>query len=459
MEIDNKSFAKEKTTRLIFKFAIPSILALLVSELYNVVDTVYVGHYIGIDALAAITIAYPIQKLLIASGLLIAVGSSTYCARSLGKRENEEFRKITLASLGITGIVLLFISFIIFIFRNPIFFALGANKLTYILVDKYVSIILLGGIFQALSVVACYIMTTLKKTRTLLYTNLVGVTLNIAINYILIVIFNFGIEGAAIATVISQISAFTFAFFKFKEVIVQFNILVSIKSIFKSIKMNIVINIITVGFSTFVIEFEDALVSIVLNNILYEQGGNSAIVMMGIITKVSMFLYVIIIGISYGIQPIIAYNCGAQDHSKIKSVLTISIKTILLAAFSCLLVFLVFGNYIIGFFLNDINLLHHTVKAFRLSIFLVPLTGIYYIVINYYQAIGEAKKSFLFSIYKEIIIFIPLSLLFIQLFGLKGLWYAYPIADGSAALTAAYFLNKALNENEPQNLKSTLAIK
>lgn len=459
MEIDNNSFAKEKTTRMIFKFAIPSIMALLVSELYNVVDTVYVGHYIGIDALAAITIAFPIQKLLISTGLLIAVGSSTYCARSLGKRDKVEFRKITLTSFGLTGIVLLLMSFMVFIFRNPIFFALGASKLTYTLVDKYVSIILLGGIFQSLSVVMCYIMITLKRTRALLYTNLVGVILNISINYILIAIFHFGIEGAAIATVISQISAFMFAFFKFKYVAIQFNISISIKSICKSTEMNIIKDIIAVGFSTFIIEFEDALVSIVLNNILYAEGGNSAIVMMGIITKVSMFLYVVIIGISYGIQPIIAYNCGAEDHSEIRSILITSIKTILITSFACLSVFIIFGNYIIGFFLNDINLLHQTVRTFRLCTFLVPLTGIYYIVINYYQAVGEAKKSFLFSIYKEIIIFIPVSLLLIQLFGLRGLWYAYPIADGSAALTAVYFLNKALNENEPQNLKPNLAAK
>lgn len=459
MEIDNNNFAKEKITRLIFKFAVPSILALLVSELYNVVDTIYVGHYIGIDALAAVTIAFPIQKLLIATGLLIAVGSSTYCARSLGRKDNEGFGKMVLTSIGITVIVLLFISLMIFIFRGPIFFALGAGKLTYALVDKYVSIVLLGGIFQSLSVVVCYIMIALKKTRALLYTNLVGVTLNIVVNYILIVVLGFGIEGAASATVISQISAFVFAFFKFREVATVFNISISIKSIYKSIRMDNVIDIITVGFSTFVIEFEDALVSIVLNSILYYQGGNSAIVMMGIITKVSMFLYVVIIGISYGIQPIIAYNCGAQDHSKIRSVLITSIKTILLISFACLLVFIVLANYIIGFFLNDVNLLNETVRTFRMCTFLVPFTGIYYVVINYYQAIGEAKKSFLFSVYKEILIFIPLSLMLIQLFGLNGLWYAYPAADAVAAITAVYFLNRILNENESSNLKSSLAAK
>jgi putative MATE family efflux protein len=447
MEIDNNIFAKEEINKCLLKFAIPAIFALLVSELYNIVDTIYVGHYIGVTALAAVTIAFPIQKLLIAIGLLIAVGTSTYAARTLGEKNISEFKKIILTSLSLVLVLLVAVSFIVFVFREPIFYTLGASELTYALVNKYVSIILLGGVFQSLSVVACYIMISLKKTKALLYTNLIGAVLNIIINYILIVMLGFGIEGAAIATVVSQITAFAFAFYKFKDVIKDFNIEFSMHSIHNSVTAEILSGIVTIGFSTFIIEIEDALVAVVLNNLLYAGGGESAIVMIGVITKVSMFLFITIIGISSAMQPIVAYNFGAENYNKVKMVLNTSIKTVIIASFTLWSVFMVFSNSIIGFFLKDPALLHQTVKAFRICISLLPLTGVYYIGINYYQAIGEAKKSFLLSIYRQIIIFIPLSILFVELFGIKGAWFAYPITDAAAALTSFYFLIKALKED------------
>ncbi|ADK14587.1 MULTISPECIES: MATE family efflux transporter [Clostridium] len=447
MEIENNTLKQGKIRKLLLKFAIPSVFALLVSELYNIVDTVYVGHYIGVTTLAAITIAFPIQKLLVALGLLIAVGASTYAARSLGEKNYSEFKKIVFTSFSLVLISLTIVSLIIFIFRRPIFYVLGADNLTYPLVNKYVSILLLGGIFQSLSVVACYIMISLKKTKALLYTNLIGVTLNILINYILIVKLHFKIEGAAIATVLSQITAFTFAFYKFKNIIREFHMEFSMHSIHNSVTKEIIWGIITVGFSTFIIEIEDALVTVVLNNLLYTEGGESAIVMVGVITKISMFLFVTIIGISSAMQPIVAYNFGAENYDKVKKVLNTSIKVVLITSFALWSIFMLFPNYIIGFFLNDTTLLNKTVKAFRLCICLIPLTGIYYVVINYYQAIGEAKKSFLLSIYREIIVFIPLAILLVQLFGIKGAWAAYPITDASAVLTSFYFLNKALKED------------
>lgn len=221
----------------------------------------------------------------------------------------------------------------------------------------------------------------------------------------------------------------------------------SMHSIHNSVTKEIIWGIITVGFSTFIIEIEDALVTVVLNNLLYTEGGESAIVMVGVITKISMFLFVTIIGISSAMQPIVAYNFGAENYDKVKKVLNTSIKVVLITSFALWSIFMLFPNYIIGFFLNDTTLLNKTVKAFRLCICLIPLTGIYYVVINYYQAIGEAKKSFLLSIYREIIVFIPLAILLVQLFGIKGAWAAYPITDASAVLTSFYFLNKALKED------------
>lgn len=447
MGIDNKVFTQGNMNNLFIKFAIPAIFTLLISELYNMVDMVYVGRYIGTDAIAALTIAFPIQRLLMAVALLVSVGASTYTARSLGEKNIKELKKVILTALSLALILLTVISLIIFVFRTPILYALGASNITYALANDYVSIILIGGVFQALSVTLCYIMVSLGNTRTTLYTNLIGAGLNILINYILIAMIGMGIEGAAIATVFSQLIAFMFAFYKFNSVKKAFNLEFTIDSISYSITKDILAGIVTVGFSTFIIEIADALVAVVLNNILYAKGGDNAIVMVGVITKVSMFMFITIIGISSAMQPIVAYNFGAENYDRMKKALNLGIKAVTATSLIFWAILMTFSSSIIGIFLKDATLLDHTVKAFRACISLLPLVGIYYITMYYYQAIGNAKKSFLFSIYRETIVFIPLAILFVQIWGIKGAWAAYPVTDAIACLTSVYFLKEALNED------------
>ncbi|MDP4177903.1 MAG: MATE family efflux transporter [Bacillota bacterium] len=440
MGININIFEKGSMGKLLVKFAIPSIFALLVLELYNMVDTVYAGKFLGPNAIASLTVTFPIQRLIIAVGLLVAVGGSTYAARSFGEKNLQEVKKIIITSFCLTFLVSAAVSCIIAIFRIPILYALGASKATFPLAQSYISIILMGGIFQSLSVVICYIMVSLGKTRTTLYANLIGVILNIIINQLLLGVFNMGIQGAAIATVISQIASFIYACIEFKAVKKNFNIKLSASEVSESVSKEILKEIVTIGFSTFVIEIADAVVAVVLNNILSVIGGDSAIVISGLITKISMFMFVTIIGISSAVQPIIAYNYGAKNYSRIKEVLFAAIKTVISTSLILWAVLMIFAPQIAGFLLKDVNLLNDTVSAFRICISLLPFVGVYYIGIYYFQAVGEAKKSFLFSIFRETLVFIPLVILFSQLFGVKGVWITYPVTDAIVSLTSMIFL-------------------
>lgn len=444
MGINTNIFEKGNIGRLLLKFAVPAIFALLVLELYNMVDTIYVGRYLGPDAITALTVTFPIQRLLIALVLLAAVGGSTYAARSFGEKNISDVKIAIITSLCLAFIIVTVISCIIYIFRTPILYALGASKVTFPLAKTYISIILMGGIFQALSVVACYIMVSLGKTRATLYSNLIGVALNIAINQLLLAKLGMGIEAAAAATVVSQIAAFIYAGFEFRAVIKNFQVKLSIKILSEALDKEILKGIVAVGFSTFVIEFADAVVAVVLNNILSVQGGDSAIVMVGLITKISMFMFINIIGISSAMQPIIAYNYGALNYDRMKEVLYASIKTVIMSSMIAWVVLMIFAPQIIGFLLKDSALINSTVTAFRICISLLPLVGTYYIGIYYFQAVGEAKKGFLFSICRETLVFIPLSILFVQLFGLNGVWAAYPVTDALVSLTSICFLYRNL---------------
>ncbi|URZ08407.1 MATE family efflux transporter [Clostridium felsineum] len=446
MTLDNRAFLKQSSQKLLFKFAVPAIFSLLVNELYNMVDTVFAGRYIGENAIGAMTIAFPIQKIIIAMGLLIAAGASTYAARVIGEKNYKHLKKIVINSFALTTVSIISISFIIFSFKESILYSLGASNNTYPMAMQYVSIILLGGIFISLSNVLSYIMVALGKTKTLLYTNVVGVILNIILNYILVIRFHMGIQGSGISTVVSQIVACLIALGQFIYMNKKQNF-----NFFKNIKINIISTsimreIMLVGFSTFIIEIADAVVSAVLNNVLYVGGGDSAIIMLGIITKVYMFLFITVIGISSGMQPIVGYNFGAENYNKVKDILKFSLKTVIIVSAVVWIGFIIGAEPIIGFFLKDVNLVSKTVPAFRIVISMVPLLGIYYVAIYYYQAIGEARISFVLSIYRELLMFIPISVILFKVIGLNGVFIAYPITDIIVILTSIYFIRRAFKE-------------
>ncbi|APM39492.1 MATE family efflux transporter [Clostridium kluyveri] len=446
MGADDKSFLNDKVNKLLFRFAVPAIFSLLVGEFYNIIAIVFAGRYIGTNAIGALTVEFPIQRFFIALGLLIAVGTSTYAARIIGKKDISELKKIIVNSFILTLTFLILISLMVFVFRSPILYALGASHNTYPLANKYVSIVLIGSVFQALSAVICYMMISFNQTRIMLYTNLIGVSFNILISYIFIANMGMGIEGSAIAAVVAQIVSCMFAFFKFINLSKALHIQFSNKSVLEYLNIDILNQIIVCGFSTFIVEISDAVVAGVLNNVLYSTGGDSAIIIVGVIEKTSMFIYSAIIGISSGMQPIVGYNFGAEKYERVKEVLKSSIKIVIVLSIVFWAIFLLFSYEIIGFFLKDKALLYQTINAFRISISMIPLLGIYYVTMYYYQAIGESKKSFLLSIYREIIIFIPLALFLVKIFGMKGAIIAYPITDGVVILTSIYFMKKALEE-------------
>ncbi|WP_333861765.1 MATE family efflux transporter [Clostridium sp.] len=446
MGADDKSFLNDKVSKLLFKFAVPTIFSLLVGELYNIVAVVFAGRYIGTDAIGALTVEFPIQRFFIALGLLIAVGTSTYAARVIGKKDIFQLKKIIVNSFILTVAFLILISLVVFIFKSPILYALGASSNTYPLANKYVSIVLIGSVFQALSALISYLMISFNQTRVMLYTNLIGVLFNILNSYIFITNMNMGIEGSAIAAVIAQILSFIFALFKFINISRTLHIQFSTQCILEYLDIDILNKIIVFGFSTFIVEISDALVTGVLNNMLYGTGGDSAIIIVGVIEKVSMFIYSAIIGISSGMQPIVGYNFGAGKYDRVKEILKDSIKVVIVFSTVFWAIFMCFSYEIIGFFLKDKALLYETVSAFKVSISILPLLGIYYVTMYYYQATGEAKKSLLLSVYREIIVFIPLAVLLVKLFGMKGAIIAYPITDVVVILTSIYFVKKAFEE-------------
>ena len=274
MGINPKIFSDEKTYRVLLRFAIPAIFSLLVAELYNMVDTVFVGQFIGPNAIGALTIAFPIQRFLIALAFLISVGASTYVSRYSGENEPEKVKQTISNSLVLTIVTLTIIPALLFFFRGTLLYKLGASDVTFGLTNDYISIIFIGALFQGIIIVCSAIMTSLGNSKIGLYANSLGALLNIIVDYILVAHLNVGIAGAAIATVGSQFAAMIFVLYKFKDVIKHFKLKLSLRHTIPAMDISLVKGIVAVGFSTFVIEISDAIVAVVLNNLLITRAGS-----------------------------------------------------------------------------------------------------------------------------------------------------------------------------------------
>lgn len=447
MGINDRIFEKEKIGKLLFRFALPAIISLLVQELYAMVDTVYVGRFIGSDAIAALTVTFPVERLLISLGLLIAVGGSTYVSMSLGKGDKQEAGKAAVNSFIMGAGILVVTVVLCGIFLKPILFRLGASSVTFPMANGYVSIILFGGIFEALCAIACHIMTVLGDSKITLQANSLGAIMNIIIDGVLVAGLGMGVKGAAIATVISQIAAFGFAMIRFRKAKKYLDISFSLKGIKISLNKKIMGVIITIGFSSFIIEISDALSSIVLNNVLLYKGGDDAITLLGTVTKISMFMYITIIGISSAMQPIVAYNFGAGNMERIRSAVKTTLKAVLASSMVMWVGLMIMAPRAIGLFLTDEVLRDQAVSAFRIAISMIPLAGVCYVALYYLQSVKQPGRSLMLSLSRMVILFIPISFVLTMVMGVTGTWISYPICDFIAAVMGLVAMRKVLARN------------
>lgn len=433
----NKMFGEEKIGKLLLKFSVPAIISLMVAEMYNMVDSMFLGQSIGANAIGALTIAFPIQRLFLAISMLIAIGASTAVARSCGDEDFENLRIIIPNAIVLMFIIVSVVSFSIFIFQDKILLSLGASQNTFPLAKDYVSIILIGVLFQSFTLIASYIITAFGNTKIVLLSTSIGAICNVIIDYFLVNVFSYGVKGAAIATVVSQIIAFIYVltvFMKIKK---------GLKFSFKlNLNKTVSIGIICIGFSTFIIEISDAVVAAILNNLLASYGGDLAIVTVGLTTRVSMFLFMTVMGISSAMQPIAAYNYGAGNYTRLKEVVKTSIIAVSVSSTLLWAIFMIFSKQLIGLFINDPAIIQQTAKAFRVVIAVFPCIGVYYLSISYCQAINRVKASLKLSIFRQIIVFIPLVYAFVSGLdmGVFGAWLAYPVSDVISFITAAIFI-------------------
>lgn len=422
------------------------------------VDTLFVGRVIGGNAIGALVVVFPIQRIVAAISMMLAIGSSTAVARKNGEKNQKAITNVIKNGITLAFVIIGPLILLTYIFRDNILTMLGASKNILPYAHDYLSIIIFGSLFICLTYVMNYIMMSLGNRKVTLISTTLGATLNIIIDYILVVNLSYGVRGAAIATVISQFIGFLYSAYNFKKVKEAFNLPLGFQ-----LRKEIALNIVMVGFSAFIVEAEDGILLAILNNLLLNHVGDIGVIILGIISKVSMFMFITMLGISSAMQPIAAYNLGAKSYKRLKKVVKETVIFSFITSAILWLGALTFAEQIISLFVKESYLIVESVKAFKVMIAVFPLLSIYYVTIYYYQSLGKAKISFLVSIFRQIIVMLPVSLVLVKIFnlGALGVWLSYPIADLISSVSSMFLMKKAfgkldykVEENEKKSKKS-----
>lgn len=413
---------------LIIRFSVPAAISLLVTAIYNIVDRIFIGNFNGTTALAALSICFPLSFMMIAFGLNCSAGGSTLFSIFNGggeehKRNLSFGNAVTLTLIAETGLMVLLLAF-------PGFFLklFGVTDTTYALAYKYYQICACGCIFQGLTMVFCdFVRVSGKPVAGMCVTGSGAIT-NIFLDALFVGVFGFGVQGAALATVIGQIVSNVFGGY----LILSGKTMVKVdKHIFKLSK-GIWNRIVTCGFAFWIAQMAMGFISLVYNGQLGKYGGDVAISVYAVISSIMTFVIMPASGISQGIQPILGTNYGNHNTKRVmETMFKASLFSVAITAVIWLIVML-FPKQIIELFGGDEGMLDIGIHALRLNFMIAPVLGFVMLAPTFFQSIGKPGPSIIISLLRQIVLLVPLIYLFPVLAGLQGIFIAQPVSDALA---------------------------
>lgn len=464
MENEENILGKEKIGKLIRKFSIPCIISLLVNSLYNIVDQIFIGWGVGYLGNGATNIVFPLTMVCLAFALMFGDGSSAYLSLKLGEKKKEEASKGVANGITLSVIVSLILCISILVFLPQLLNLFGCTDALRPYALKYGGMIAIGLPFMMVGSTLNSIIRADGNPKYAMTSMVLGAVLNVILDPIFIFVFKMGVTGAAIATVISQILTFVLNIMyikKFKSIKLD-------KSKFK-LQGNVARKVSALGISSFITQMSIVLVIAFENNLLSKYGAQSKygseipITVLGIVMKISQILNSIIIGIAAGSQPILGYNYGAEKYDRVKSTLKIVLGLSVIVSTFAFILFQTIPDKLISIFgsSSDENYVEFACLAFRTYLMLCICNGIQIPSGIFFQAIGKSVKSALISLSRQILFLIPAMVTFGSFFGVNGVLYAGPFADGLAFIISSTLLilevkhlrraNKIINKNVEDN--------
>ena len=436
--------------KLLLRLAAPAILAQLINVLYNIVDRIYIGNMQGIGhlALTGVGLTFPIITLISAFAAMIGMGGAPLMSMSLGEKNMVRAQKILSTCMAALIVLAVVLTAVFMIWKRPFLFAFGASGDTISYADEYISIYLLGSVFVMISLGLNSFITAQGFSKMGMLTVLIGAAANIVLDPIFIFVFQLGVRGAAIATVISQgISAAWVLLFLFGK-----KATVKLRRKTFQFEWKVLLSVVALGISPFIMQSTESLVMIVLNSQLQRYGNDYYVGAMTIISSVSQITMMPLMGLAQGAQPIISYNYGAGQLGRVRQGYRLLIRVCVIYAtilwLSCMLIPQIF----IRIFNSDPQLVSTAVPALRIQMGMIFAMGVQNSCQQSFLALGQAKISVFLALLRTVILLIPLALIFPLFMGVNGVFYAQPVADilaaTSTAICFALFCKKHLHKQE-----------
>ncbi len=422
--------------KLLIQYATPAIIAMTAMSLYNIVDSIFIGHGVGALAISGLAITFPLANIAAAFGSLVGVGASALLSVKLGQKDYKTAQKI-LGNLAVMNVIMGFIlSIIAIIFLDDILYFFGASENTISYARDYMFIILLGNIPLHMYMGLNAIMRSAGHPKRAMQATMLSVVVNTVLDALFIFVFKWGIQGAAIATVIGQIVALVWQL----RILNNPKELIHFKKGTYALDWELAKEMVMIGMAPFLMNLSSSVVIVLINKALKEHGGDLAVGAYGINNRLIFLAIMVIMGICQGMQPIVGYNYGAQLFKRVEKALKLAIY----AATAVQLVLFISGQTIstvlVSIFTSDPELIKISARAMQLIVLACPIVGFQMVTGQFFQSVGQAHKAIFMSLSRQLLFLIPFLLIFPRFWGTDGVWLSFPIADVISSITAGVLL-------------------
>ena len=435
----------ERIPKLLKQYAVPAIIAMTASSLYNMVDAIFIGHGVGPYAISGLALTFPFMNLGAAFGTLVGVGASTMASMLLGQKNYDIARKVLGNVVVLNFIIGLLFTIVALVFLDPILYFFGASENTISYAREYMEIILAGNVITHIYFGLNSLLRSAGHPKKAMAATIMTVLLNAVLDPLFIFTFDMGIRGAAVATILAQIVALILVVVWFcdKRELIHFE-----RGIFR-LEKRIVKDSIVIGLAPFLMNFVACFVVILINMRLKTYGGDLAIGAYGIVNRISFVFIMIVFGLTQGMQPIAGYNYGARQMSRVYEVLK---KTLLYATVVLTVGFLIgelCPGLVVAIFTDDPELVEKSIKGMRLVVGMFPLVSLSMVIGNFFQSIGKPKQAIFLSLSRQLIFLIPSLWLLPLFFDIAGVWVSFMVSDFLASVVAVILLLNFIRKNKP----------
>ena len=428
--------------KLLTQYAIPAIIAMTASSLYNMIDSIFIGHGVGAMAISGLAITFPLMNLAAAFGSLVGAGAATIASVKLGQKDYKAAQQILGNVITLNLVIGIAFTVVTLLFLDPILYFFGASEATIPYARDYMVVILLGNVVTHSYLGLNSMLRSAGYPRKAMFATIMTVVINIVLAPLFIFTFDMGIEGAALATVLAQAIALAWLVKLFCNKGEQLHLQ---RGIYR-LRRNLVENIIGIGMAPFLMNLAACFIVILINKGLKQYDGDLAIGAFGIVNRITFLFIMIVMGLNQGMQPIAGYNYGAQQYQRVNRVMKLTIVAATVVTTVGFLVGELLPELAVKAFTTDPTLVEMGARGMRIVVMFYPVIGFQMVTSNFFQSIGMAKKAIILSLSRQVMILIPCLIVLPLFWGADGVWFSMPISDAAASVIAAVMLYRQFKQ-------------